>query len=91
MGVDEIAVQLAPPGADSTVTVPVYEAEAIAIRGVQERGETGSPGPPGPPGPVSSVTGLTQDDLTTHINSPTPHPVYDDMLDLTVLLENGLL
>lgn len=29
--------------------------------------------------------------LETHINSSTPHPAYDDMQDLTILFENGLV
>lgn len=29
--------------------------------------------------------------LAPHVNSPTPHPVYDDSLDLTLLFNNGLV
>ena len=29
--------------------------------------------------------------LIAHINSPTPHPAYDDIPDLVVIFENGLL
>ncbi len=30
-------------------------------------------------------------DLQAHIDSPTPHPAYDDVPDLVVLFENGLI
>lgn len=30
-------------------------------------------------------------DLTNHIADSTPHPAYDDITDLKVLLENGLI
>lgn len=29
--------------------------------------------------------------LQNHINSPTPHPVYDDMPSLTLIYQNGLI
>lgn len=38
---------------------------------------------------ASGITGLTLDDLNTHINSGTPHPVYDDGPDLNLLYQNA--
>lgn len=35
--------------------------------------------------------GPTAEALVSHINSPTPHPAYDGIGDLVVLLENGLI
>jgi hypothetical protein len=32
-----------------------------------------------------------EDQISEHVASPTPHPVYDDMLDLTLIFENGLI
>lgn len=29
--------------------------------------------------------------ITEHRNASAPHPVYDDMMSLTLILENGLL
>lgn len=37
----------------------------------------------------AGVTGVTQEDLTNHVDSPTPHPVYDDGPSLTLLYENA--
>ena len=36
---------------------------------------------------AAGVTGLTVDDLNNHINSETPHPVYDDGPRLDLLYE----
>lgn len=47
---------------------------------------TGLPGPPGPPGPAGGEVILQQ-----HIENPTPHPAYDDIPDLSLLFDNGLL
>lgn len=47
-------------------------------------------GPIGPPG-VQGIPGENADDLIIeHINSSSPHPVYDDIPDLSTLFENGL-
>jgi hypothetical protein len=35
------------------------------------------------------VSGLAEEILTDHINSPAPHPVYDDAPSLTLLYENA--
>lgn len=35
--------------------------------------------------------GYSTTQLTSHVNSQTPHPAYDDMQDLTILFENGLV
>lgn len=52
-------------------------------------GPPGVEGQPGPPGvDAQTSVGLV---MTEHVNSPTPHPAYDDIPDLTTLLENGLL
>jgi hypothetical protein len=40
--------------------------------------------------PVVTVTYL-EEQISEHVESPIPHPVYDDMLDLTLLFENGLI
>lgn len=54
-------------------------------------------GPIGPPG-GQGLQGLPGVDAETsvelvmeeHIDSSLPHPIYDDMVDLTIHLENGL-
>lgn len=59
------------------------------------------PGPTGPPGPAiddevlaGAITTYFTDnpspDLQEHINSSTPHPVYDDGPSLVLLFENAL-
>ena len=44
-------------------------------------------GPRGPAGSDADATVL----LEAHIVAPEPHPAYDDMPDMTLLFENGLI
>lgn len=37
------------------------------------------------------VSGITEEEFMAHIQSSTPHPVYDDLPSLTLLFENGLV
>lgn len=48
-----------------------------------DKGDPGEPGIQGPPGEVTS------DDLQAHVDSPLPHPVYDDGPSLEILYENA--
>ena len=61
------------------------DAEVLVIT---DGGPRGDEGPQGVPGPVD--TEYTDEQITLHIQHPTPHPAYDDITDLVVLLENGL-
>lgn len=45
-------------------------------------------GPAGPAGPAGADTVEVVD---LHIHSLLPHPVYDDMIDLRLIYENGLI
>lgn len=38
---------------------------------------------------AGSVSGVTQSDLTAHVDSPNPHPIYDDGADLLLLYQNA--
>lgn len=38
---------------------------------------------------TGATSGLTMQDLTNHVNSETPHPVYDDGPSLILLYENA--
>ena len=69
---------------DSNVTFVQYSAPAKITRVTE-----GMPGPVGPQGPPGN-NGIGAD-ITEHVNSPEPHPPYDDMLDLTLIFENGLV
>lgn len=40
---------------------------------------------------VAAAPDPAMDAIEAHLIDPTPHPVYDDMLDLTLLFENGLI
>lgn len=56
----------------------------------------GPPGPRGPRGPAGSGEGgvneeFVENAIETHVQAPEPHPSYDDMIDLTLLFENGLV
>ena len=48
------------------------------------KGDRGEPGPKGD-------SGIDNTALINHIIDDEPHPAYDDMLDLTLLFENGLI
>jgi len=41
--------------------------------------------------PIPEGTEVSDAALLAHIQSPTPHPVYDDLPSLTLLFENGLI
>lgn len=38
---------------------------------------------------AGSVSGVTQADLTSHVDSANPHPIYDDGADLLLLYQNA--
>lgn len=61
---------------------------AVAIVNAGPVGPPGGPGPQGAPG-LDAQTSV-ENIMDTHVDSPTPHPAYDDITDLTILLENGL-
>lgn len=46
---------------------------------------TAQPGPQGPKGENGDIA------LDAHVNDETPHPTYDDIVDLTLLFENGIV
>ena len=50
----------------------------------------GPPGPPGPPG-ESGDADAVHAAIDAHRVDLTPHPVYDDTPDLTLIFENGLI
>lgn len=45
-------------------------------------------GPQGPPGPPGMDTAGA---IEEHVNAPEPHPAYDDIPDLALIFENGLV
>lgn len=47
----------------------------------------GPKGDPGPKGESADATALVQ----AHVDSLLPHPAYDDMVDLALIFENGLI
>lgn len=40
---------------------------------------------------VASLEADATAEINEHINNPTPHPAYDDIMSLTLLFENGLV
>lgn len=65
-----------------TVVVAFESGEEVIV--FTSGGPPGADGPPGPPGEG-------QVDLDAHIFAPLPHPAYDDIQDLTLLFNNGLV
>lgn len=79
---------------------PVTGAQVIALSDNVLGGGEGGGSPTGGaggvlsgqyPNPGFAVNMATQAELDTHINDPTPHPVYDDLPSLTLLFQNGLI
>jgi hypothetical protein len=71
------------------VAVAPSTSELLVIPVAGPRGERG---PVGPAGDDSvAVQQLIDTAVNTHVANPEPHPVYDDMLDLTLIFENGLI
>lgn len=56
----------------------------IVVPGVRVMG--GVPGPPG-----RDTGAAIEAIMEEHIQSPTPHPAYDDLPAMTLLFENGLI
>jgi hypothetical protein len=71
----DVTVQVAPPLPDVVV----------------ESAEVGLVGPRGPVGPPGPATPGDLAAINAHIADATPHPAYDDLPSLTLLLENGLI
>ena len=46
------------------------------------------PGPPGVPADLEAAISVVVEE---HIQSPEPHPAYDDLPSFTLLFENGLV
>ena len=54
-------------------------------------GPQGPPGVKGDKGDAGLDSGVVVEAMMiAHVESPTPHPAYDDMPDLTIHFENGL-
>lgn len=50
---------------------------------------TEAPGPPGPPGPPGADGADGSVAVQAHLDDPTPHAVYDEGPDLTLIYENA--
>lgn len=72
-----------------TQTIVLRENQPVQVVKSGPVGPPGLPGPTGPPGEDANTSVATV--VASHVASPTPHPAYDDIPDLTLLLENGLL
>lgn len=69
-----VVLEGAPPDIDVTVS-------EVALGG--PKGEQGEQGEQGDPGPAAELI------LDNHINSPLPHPVYDDGPSFFLLYQNA--
>ena len=61
-------------------------------------GTDSTPTPVYVPGPtvgssagVEVIQEMIDDTVEVHVQAPEPHPAYDDMLDLTLIFENGIV
>jgi hypothetical protein len=77
---------LAPIASSSGFSIVKGDPGEQGEQGIQgEQGEQGIQGDPG-----LDTGAAIELVLGTHIQSPTPHPVYDDTPDLTLIFQNGL-
>ena len=81
-----VDVNLVAPVESIDLTVGSGQIVDLGVSIVSPPGPQGPPGPPGPPGPDSQGT---SEAVITHINSTSPHPVYDDGPSLFLLYENA--
>ena len=93
---DEIQVVVEPPLPDVEVVVqpPLPEVDIVIseVGLVGPDGPAGPIGPQGPQGPAGSnvvIGGVSSNDMILHVNSPTPHPAYDDGPSLMLLYQNA--
>lgn len=71
------SITMAPP-VSSSVVVPVA-------------GPKGDKGDPGSVDDLAAIQGMIDTSVTVHVVAPEPHPAYDDMPDLTLIFQNGLV
>jgi len=71
------SIAMAAPSSN-TVVVPVS-------------GPKGEKGDPGSVDDLEAIQEMIDDTVTVHVNAPLPHPAYDDIIDLTLVFENGLI
>jgi hypothetical protein len=58
---------------------------------VPARGPAGPKGDPGDLDDLTVVEDMIDTAVTTHVQAPEPHPAYDDLQDLRLIFENGLI
>lgn len=72
----------------STQRIEVKNSDRVNVVLAGPQGPPGPPGREGPPGDDAETS--VQETMEQHVNSPEPHPIYDDIQDLSILFENGL-
>lgn len=63
---------------------------AVSVTNSGPVGPRGYQGPTGAPG-SGAVDEYARDQISLHLIDPTPHPTYDDLPDLSLIFENGLI
>lgn len=66
----------------------LHTTERVSVIPAGPQGPPGVKGDQGEPGLDSGV--VVEAMMIAHVESPTPHPAYDEMPDLTIHFENGL-
>lgn len=69
---------------DSIIEVLTSNSEVVEV-------STAQPGPRGPEGPQGPKGDVDTALWESHVDSSTPHPAYDDMPELTLIFENGIV
>lgn len=87
------------PGDGSTVVFPAPDLPAMVmgpsvpdtVTLVPVAGPKGDKGDPGSLDDLTTVQDMIDTSVNTHIVAPLPHPAYDDIVDLRLVFENGLI
>lgn len=81
-------VTLVPP---DVPTIVMGEPASGVVNLVPVAGPKGDKGPPGSINDLNAVQEMIDTSVTAHVVAPEPHPSYDDMPDLTLIFQNGLV
>lgn len=73
------------------VVIVPQERRTFHITQIPGVGPAGPAGAQGPAGEAGAIDTVARDAISLHVIDPTPHPVYDDMPDLILIYENGII
>lgn len=79
-------VHVSVPAPSITMSLP-----ESSLHVVPTPGPKGEKGDPGSVDDLTAIQGMIDTTVGVHVAAPLPHPAYDDIADLTLIFENGLI